>query len=341
MRIVHDQGFEIGRVAAARDAHRGDGERHIRPVLSGRLRDLGAANELERRLAVFRAGVEPGIVKRRPARIAHRVGDAQRRVGSRIGCEVHPHREFGRRLGSTIGFKPRDLAIDVALLALRIADRAVGAGDLVGDRGKRGAPFTQGPRLTLLAETSRRAFGEALGEFAPRLRRSNRAVEIGVLVLERLDALVQLGQVGRRHRPLRARVDRTDRQPRASLALDPQRGRIERQREILRHKRVVAGGKIERDDAGDGRSIGIDGDGVDRGSAVDIGRSRRRAEQGADENQAGRDKSVFLWSHDIPPAIFMDRAQKDWGRDRYMNSRRTTGGGETHWRRNWFDLRCR
>jgi hypothetical protein len=110
-----------------------------------------------------------------------------------------------------------------------------------------------------------------LGEFAPHLGGGDRAVKIGALVLQRLDLLVDLGQVGGRDRLWRARIDRADGELLAGLALDPQRGAIQPQREILRHQRVVAGGQIKRDDTGDARAIGIDGDGIDARRRIEIG----------------------------------------------------------------------
>ena len=151
------------------------------------------------------------------------------------------------------------------------------AGDFLGDRGKGRAPFGDRTRLALVAESGRRGFGKALGEFAPRGGGIDRALQIGALVLQRLDALVEFGQIDRRRRARRPGIDRADGEFCARLALDPQRGRIERQRKILENSGIVAGRKIERDDARDAGAIGIDGDGIDRRGGVEIGRPRRLA----------------------------------------------------------------
>ena len=111
------------------------------------------------------------------------------------------------------------------------------------DRGKGRAPFGDRPRLALLADSGRRRFGKALGEFAPRGGGIDRALQIGALVLQRLDALVEFGQIDRRRRARRPCVDRADGEFRARLALDPQRGRIERQRKILENGELSPAGR--------------------------------------------------------------------------------------------------
>ena len=73
-----------------------------------------------------------------------------------------------------------------------------------------------------------------LGEFAPRGGGADRVCKIGVFVLQRLDALVELRQVDRRRGTRLPGVDSADGERRTRLALDPQRGGIERQGEILR-----------------------------------------------------------------------------------------------------------
>ena len=133
-----------------------------------RLRDLGAAHQFERRLAVLGAGIEPRVVERRPARIAHRIGDPQRRLGRGGGGEIDPDLELARRLGCSVLLEPRDLAVDVTLLALGVADRGIGGGDFLGDRGKGRAPFGDRTRLALLAEPA----GEASAKRSANLRRA-------------------------------------------------------------------------------------------------------------------------------------------------------------------------
>jgi hypothetical protein len=103
-----------------------------------------------------------------------------------------------------------------------------------------------------------------LGEFAPRRGGVDRALQIGALVLQRLDAFVEFGQVDGRRCARRPGVDGADGEFRARLSFDPQRGRIQRQRKILQNGRMVARRKIERDNTGDACAVGIDGDGVDR-----------------------------------------------------------------------------
>ena len=80
LRILHDQRSDPAHCRRARCA-RSRRERDIRPVLAGGLGNLGAAHQFERRLAVLGAGVETGVVERRPARVAHRIGHPQRRLG--------------------------------------------------------------------------------------------------------------------------------------------------------------------------------------------------------------------------------------------------------------------
>ncbi len=303
-------------------------ERDIRPVLAGVLRDLGAAHQFERGLAVFRAGVEAGVVERRPARVAHRIGHPQRRLGRGGRREFDPDFQLARRLLRPVLFEPRDFAVEFALLALGVADRGVGAGDFLADRGKGRAPFGDRPRLALVADSGRRRLRKSLGEFAPRGGRIDRALQVGALVLQRLDALVEFGQIDRRRRARRFGVDRADGELGARLALDPQRGRIERQRKILEHGRIVAGGKIERDDARDAGAVGIDGDGIDRRTGVDIGRPRRACGQRREHDEARRQKTVRNQSHGFPPEPFA-------GRRRAKTP--ITPGHETQRGRNRFD----
>ena len=301
LRILHDQRIQIGRTAAARGSHRRDGQRHIRPVLSGRLGDLGAAHQFERGLAVLRAGVEPGIVERRPARVAHAVGHPQRRSGRRGGGKIDPDLELARRLGRAIRLEPGDLAVDVPLLAFRLADRGVRAGYFLRDRGKGGAPLVDRTRFALLAQPRGRALRKALGELAARVGRVDRAFEIAALVLQRLDALVEFRQIDRRRGTRRPGVDGADGELRSCLALDPKRGWIERQREIVGHQRSVAGSKIGRQDARNAGAIGVNGNSIDRGRGVDIGRLRRHGGKGSNNNQTGRYKTVRNPSHEFPP----------------------------------------
>ena len=127
----------------------------------------------------------------------HRIGHPQRRLGRGGGGEIDPDLELARRLARD-PLQPRDLAIDLALLALGIADRGIGGGDFLRDRGKGRTPFGDRPRLALVADARRRRFGELLGEFAARGGGRHRAFQIVALVLQRLDALVEFGQIVRR-----------------------------------------------------------------------------------------------------------------------------------------------
>jgi hypothetical protein len=61
--------------AAAPRAHRRDGQRDIAPVLMRLLRHHGAAQQLQRRLFVFVASVEPRLVNGPPAGGAGLIGD--------------------------------------------------------------------------------------------------------------------------------------------------------------------------------------------------------------------------------------------------------------------------
>ena len=160
-----------------RGAHGRNRERDVGPVLAGGLHDLGAANQFERRLSVLAAGVEPRVIDRRPARAAHRIGDAQHRRRRSIGVQVDADFELLGRRGVALGLKPGDLAVEVALLDLGVTDRVVGGGDLLGDGRERGAPFAERPGLALLAKARGRRFGETLGELAARRRGRDLAIE--------------------------------------------------------------------------------------------------------------------------------------------------------------------
>src|SRR5205807_7542123 len=117
-------------------------------------------------------------------------------------------------------------------------------------------------RLALLAKAGGRGFGKALREFAPRGRPVDRALQVGTLVLQRLDALVKFGEIDRRRRTRRPCIDGADGELGARLTLDAEGGWVERERKILGDQRAVAGGEVERDHAGNGGAIGIDRDGV-------------------------------------------------------------------------------
>ena len=287
LRILHDQRIQIGRAAAARGPDGGNRERHIRPVLAGALRDLGAAHQFERGLAVLRSAVEPGVVERRPAGVAHGIGHPQRRLGRRGGCKLDADLELARRLDRPIRFQPRDLAVDVALLVLRVTDRGIRGRDFLGNGGERRAPLGERTRLAFLAQPRRRGLRKALGEFAARGGGADRVGEIGVFVPQRLDALVEFRQIDRRRGARLLGVDGADGELRARLSLDPQRGRIQRQGEILRHQRVVAGGKIDRHDARDAGAVGINGNGIDRRGDIEIGRPCRHGGEGGNDDQTG------------------------------------------------------
>ena len=221
----------------------------------------------------------------------------QRRFGRGGARKIDSDLELARRLDRAIRFEPGDLAVEVALLALRVADRGVGARDFVGDHRERSAPLGDRTRLALLANSRRRGFRKTLGEFAARRGGGNRTVEIGALVPQGFDALVDFGLVDLRHGARRAGVDRANGEFCCRLTLDPQRGRVERQREILRHHRGVARGQIECNDARDAGAIGIDGDGLDRRIGVNIGRPRRHCGKRGNDDHAGRDETVRNRSH--------------------------------------------
>ena len=133
-----------------------------------------------------------------------------------------------------VRFEPRDLAVDFALLALGVADGGIGAGDFLGDRGKGGAPFGDRPRLALFADarpatprqSARRICGARVAALiAPcRLARSSFSASMRLSSSGRLT-----GGAGRGGLVSIAPI--VSFAPR--LALDPQRGRIQRQRKIL------------------------------------------------------------------------------------------------------------
>ena len=128
------------RAAALRGANGRDRQRDIGPILAGGLHDLGPAHEFKRGCRPY-GGVEPRVIRRRPTRTAHRVGDAQQHRRSGRRRQVDPDLEL---LGGVTlrSFSRRTiLAIDVALLDFGGADRIVGGGDLFGDGRERGAPF--------------------------------------------------------------------------------------------------------------------------------------------------------------------------------------------------------
>ncbi len=103
-----------------------------------------------------------------------------------------------------------------------------------------------------------------LGKFPARGGRIDRALQIGALVAQRLEALVEFGQIGGCRSAWRFGIDRADRQFGVRLAFDPQRRHVEAERKIVEHNRVIARGQIERDHARDAGAVGIYGDGVDR-----------------------------------------------------------------------------
>jgi hypothetical protein len=114
------------------------------------------------------------------------------------------------------------------LLAFRITDSSVCGRDFLRDRSKGRAPFGDRPRLTLVTYSRRRRLGKALGEFATRGGCGNRTPDIGALVLERFDALVEIGQIDRRRGTGRPGVNRANGQLCARVTLYPQRGCIQR-----------------------------------------------------------------------------------------------------------------
>ena len=225
-------------------------------------------------------------------------------------------------------FETRDFAIELALLALGIANGGIGAGDLLADRGKGRAPLRDRPCLTLVADSGRRGIRKSLGEFAPRGRRVDRTLQVEPLVLQRLDALVEFGQVGRRRRARRFCVDRADRELGARLALDPERRWIKRERKILENSEILARRQIERDDPRDACAIGIDGDGIDRRAGGHVSRPHLTRAERREQDEARRRKNVRNQSHGYPPEPFAG-----WRRA----TTPTTPGHETQRGRNRFD----
>ncbi len=276
--VAHDQRLELRPAAAFGGAHGRDGQRDIRPVLAGLLHDLGAAHEFERGLALARAGIEPRIVERRPARAAHRVADAEGRARLRIGCEVDAHLHLARRIGLQRLADPRQLLVDRTLLQLERADRVVGRADFFRDRAERRAPIRDRTRLAFFAEAERRLRGKALGEFLARGLGGDLVFDRCALVFQRLPALLKLR---RGRRPLGARgacIDRADRDARRRLAFDAQRCGIEARWKVARDQRGVALREIDSDEPCHGRAVGIDRHGVERGTHIELGRAQRRSE---------------------------------------------------------------
>ena len=220
---MHDQRPQVRCAAAGRGADRRHRERDIVPILPGRLGDLGAPDQFKRRLFAFAAGIEPRVIKRYPARTAHRIGHAQgcRRGGA--NAEIDAQFELARRIGPAFGIKTGERTVDLALLYFRLAHGAIGGGDFLGHSGEGRTPFTERPRFAFVADTGRRAFRETFGKFSPRIGGGNRAVERGALIAQRLDTPVDLGEIGRRRRPRRAYIDSADGQICAALALNTQR----------------------------------------------------------------------------------------------------------------------
>ena len=182
-----------------------------------------------------------------------------------------------RRRGVALGFEPRDLAVDVALLDLGVADRVVGGGDLLGDGGEGGAPFGERTRLALLAEAGGRRLGKALGELAARGRSRDRAVERGALVAQRLDPPVDLRQVRRRRRPRR----RASTAPMTRRAPPSPSTRSDDGSSVSGKSRSSSvespAGRSSRIGADHRRAVRIDGDGVDLGAGFDLGGERLQA----------------------------------------------------------------
>ena len=176
-------------------------------------------------------------------------------------------------LACSCAIEPRELAIDLALLQLELADRVVGRrGSPPRPRRTRRAirraaaprPFRPGRTARLLAKRWANALARGLGaRSCPRApARSSR---------QRLERFSSSGAIGGRS----ARGGRASIAPmvtaRAALAFDAQRGGIEAGREVARDQRGVAGGQIDRDEPRHGRAVRIDRDGIDRGTHVDFG----------------------------------------------------------------------
>jgi hypothetical protein len=210
LRVLNDERLQVGCAAATRGSHGGNGERDIRPIFAGVLRDFGTAHQFERGLAIFRAGVEACVVERHPACVAHGIGHPQRRLGRSGRCEFDLDFQLARRLLRPVLFETRDFAIEFALLAFGVADGGVGAGDFLADRGKGRAPFGDRPRLALVADPYRSNIRKSLGEFTPGGGGIDCALQIDALVLQRLDALVEFGQIDWRGGARRFCVDRAD-----------------------------------------------------------------------------------------------------------------------------------
>ena len=222
---------------------------------------------------------------------------------------------------------------------LRSASRIAVLADATSsaDGRERGAPFGDRPRLALFSQSGRRGLREALGECAPRGSCGDGALQVDALVVQRLDALVEFGQIDRRRRAWRPGVDRTNGESCAPLTLDPQRRRIERERKILQDGGVVAGRKIERDNARDAGAIGIDGDGIDRRGGVHVSRPRLCGGKCRQHHKAGRYKTFGNHSHRSLLQSSRRRAQPRPAGDAGRVKSHTTLGGETQRGRNRFD----
>ena len=114
------------------------------------------------------------------------------------------------------------------LLALRVTDSSVCHRDFLRDRSKGGAPFGDWARLALVTNSRRRRLGKALGELATRGGGGDRTPEVDALVLERFDALVEIGKIDRRRGTRRPGVNRANSQLCTRVTLHPQGGCIQR-----------------------------------------------------------------------------------------------------------------
>src|SRR5439155_5320761 len=102
---------------------------------------------------------------------------------------------LARRVCGALGLELGQLAVDLALAQLRLANGVGGGGHLVGDGLKGLAPLRErtGRTLTLVTQAGGGAFRKAFGEFAAGGGGGDLVVERAALVAQRLDAPLDRG----------------------------------------------------------------------------------------------------------------------------------------------------
>src|SRR5262249_22003125 len=126
------------------------------------------------------------------------------------------------RVSTELRIERRERTIDLALAQLRRPDRLVRRCDLLGDDAECAAPVGDRTRLAFVAEPERCLVGEALRKFLSRDLGRDPVLKRPALVLERLDALLDLGRGCGPCRARCARIDGADSDAGRSFTLDAQ-----------------------------------------------------------------------------------------------------------------------